>query len=550
MIKLKSMKFPINPIRKLKKINIDFGERFTVIAGFNGIGKSTILGLIASASGTFEKNYFNKPFSVDINEIIHFDPVELQSGKLKSPWPSVTYTLTIAGQKIEHWKNVRITKRPNRLRSVASTDKYSPNKSITGQDAKIPLPTIYLGMSRMLPIGESKEANVISEDEIINSIDAEFLMSFVNKVIGGTKLSSKDKLTSQSIKNTEKSSKHPDYGYTSKSISLGQDSLSTIATAIASFNKLKRDLGDDYPGGLLVIDEIDAGFHPHAQQKLIDALGNVAKNLPLQIVATTHSPRVIEYIHPESKIKDNSKRSLDKVIYLSGVNDPQSADNWSLEKILADMSLSPLPIEKKVVVPTIKAYLEDNEAAIFMKAVLGMTKNIKTYSDSGTKKRLKIIPIGVGCSSILQLPTHDDYFKTVLLVLDGDNSKNPKNITNIINLPASKNSSGHGFNPERTLYHYVEELVKGSNGQFKDTYDKLFNQGYSTDRLEECFLSKKDIDITKRESAKKWFKAVYNQMVECNLIKLWANDHQQEVSEFKKELKAKLEDLVILNLPK
>ena len=71
MIKLKSMKFPINPIRKLKKINIDFGERFTVIAGFNGIGKSTILGLIASASGTFEKNYFNKPFSVDINEIIH-----------------------------------------------------------------------------------------------------------------------------------------------------------------------------------------------------------------------------------------------------------------------------------------------------------------------------------------------------------------------------------------------------------------------------------------------------------------------------------------------
>lgn len=381
------MKFPINPIRKLKKINIDFGECFTVIAGFNGIGKSTILGLIASASGTFEKNYFNKPFSVDINEIIHFDPVEVQSGKLKSPWPSVTYTLTIAGQKIEHWKNVRITKRPNRLRSVASTDKYSPNKSITGQDAKIPLPAIYLGMSRMLPIGESKEANVISEDEI--------------------------------------------------------------------------------------------------------------KNLPLQIVATTHSPRVIEYIHPESKIKDNSKMSLDKVIYLSGVNDPQSADNWSLEKILADMSLSPLPIEKKVVVPTIKAYLEDNEAAIFMKAVLGMTKNIKTYGDSGTKKRLKIIPIGVGCSSILQLPTHDDYFKTVLLVLDGDNSKNPKNITNIINLPASKNSSGRGFNPERTLYHYVEELVKGSNGQFKDTYDKLFNQGYSTDRLEECFLSKKDIDITK-----------------------------------------------------
>jgi predicted ATPase len=85
MIKLKSIEFPANGIRKLKSIKIDFSERITLIAGFNGIGKSTILGLIASASGLFEKSYFNKQFSSDINNIIHFDPSELDNNELIAP---------------------------------------------------------------------------------------------------------------------------------------------------------------------------------------------------------------------------------------------------------------------------------------------------------------------------------------------------------------------------------------------------------------------------------------------------------------------------------
>lgn len=544
MIKLKSIEFPSNGIRNIKNIKIDFSERITLIAGPNGIGKSTILGLIASASGLSEKSYFNKPLSSDINNIIHFDPSELDNNELREPWPKITYLCSKSQSAVEHWKNISITKRPRRLKSVARTDKNSPDKSITGKDAKIPLPTIYLGMLRMLPIGETSEDYIVSNNESMNISDAELLNDFINKVINGTRLVGNNKIISQSIKKTTKISKHPDYGYSSKSISLGQDSLSGIGTALISFNRLKRNLGNRYAGGLLIIDEIDAGFHPHAQQKLIDALANIAKDLSLQVIATTHSQKLIEYIHPHSKIRNNSNKTLDSIVYLSDTQTPRIANNWSLEEIISDMSLSPLP--KKNSSPCIiKAYLEDEEAAFFLRGILNISKNENIFG-SKSKKKLCIIPIGVGCNNIVNLPQRDDYFNTVLLIIDGDNAaKIPKDVQNVIKLPSYKDpSTKRGVNPERTLYHYIEELVKGHDCCYKKTAQKLFENGYTSDRLREYFLSFPNTNITKRESAKSWFKKVSNKIEECDLIKFWAEDHKKDVEDFKINLENKSDKIV------
>ena len=53
--------------------------------------------------------------------------------------------------------------------------------------------------------------------------------------------------------------------------------------------------------------------------------------------------------------------------------------------------------------------------------------------------------------------------------------------------------------------------------------------------------------MTKRESSKKWFKAVSEKIAECDLITLWANDHLAEVEEFSEKLKIKLDELVEIN---
>ncbi len=66
---------------------------------------------------------------------------------------------------------------------------------------------------------------------------------------------------------------------------MGQDCLGSMATALASFNQLKRDMGDAYPGGLLVIDEMDVGFHPHAiERPLVVSCGNQQRQ-SLMVVA-------------------------------------------------------------------------------------------------------------------------------------------------------------------------------------------------------------------------------------------------------------------------
>ena len=334
MVKISSLEFGKNSFRKLCNLKFEFADRLTLIAGHNGIGKSTILGLIAAASGitgpknTRYKSYFSKFYYVDINDIIHLDPSELENNTITPPWPRLVYSYLQNKEKKEHWKNIRITRRSGteRLRSVATTDSKSPDGGnlSAGKDKKVQLPTIYLGMIRMLPIGETSADDVDTiVDNTIDPEDAIYLRDFVASVIPQCSKEKTTEITTQTIKNTQKNSKHPAYlECTSKSVSLGQDSLSSIATAVASFHRLQRELGKNYQGGVLIIDEIDSGFHPHAQQKLIDALKNAARKLSLQIIATTHSPFLIEYVHPESPIQDNSRRVMDKVIYLAG--DPPS----------------------------------------------------------------------------------------------------------------------------------------------------------------------------------------------------------------------------------
>lgn len=563
MIKLKSLEFYENGFRKLKDLKFEFADRITIIAGHNGIGKSTILGLVSSTSGlnnpesllkqdavkeqkensTEEKinikSYFNKPFSTVIHDIIHLDPEELENDKLKSPWPRAVYE----ENTVEHWKNIRITKRgEGRLRSVSSTDISSPDKDLAGNDEKIPLPTLYLGMVRMLPVGESSENDIDSTVELMAREDAIYLRDFINKVIGSTAMESSEEITKQTIKNTKKSSNHPAYSHNSKSVSLGQDSLSSIATAVASFKKLKRILGEDYPGGLLVIDEIDAGFHPHAQYKLIDALRSAAKNLSLQIIATTHSNRLIEYIHPDSTLSNNALRIGDKVIYLADTATPRITTTWSLEDILSDMSLDQISPNLDQV-PIIKAYLEDEEAGKFLKGILKMTTNSKTFYGHGNKKKMSVMPLGIGGNNLAKLPDFDPYFKETLLIVDADTTV-PRSATNCIKLPPKKDIHSKGINPEKTIYLYIQELIKGKECDYPTTHQTLFEiEKVTSTRLTQEF-SISGVNIEKRENAKSWFNQHFEKIKQYKIIELWAKDHKEQVKAFLIELEQKLQELI------
>lgn len=546
-IKLKSLNFESPPFRKLGSISIPFAERITVIAGHNGIGKSTILALAAHGSGLSDAtnpSYFNRTFQTNVNEIIHLDYAKeyeaYKDSEAELPSPFIEYE--IDGEKLN--KRCSITSRTARRevrvvpRNDPHKDKLNPDGTVqVGKDAKVPLPTLYLGMTRMLPIGECDPALVNSIlDKTIHEDDATFIQSFINNVIpsGRSSIGSKN-ITTQSIKGTKKTAKHPDYAHSSKCISLGQDSLSAIATALASFQKLKREKLD-YPGGLLVIDELDAGFHPHAQKRLIKALANAAKKLQLQVLATTHSVNLIEAIHPDANPVGAGGKHVDAVVYLTDTLKPRVAEGYTLQDIQRDMNLEPPPVTPPVKTKILKIYLEDPEAHFVLERLLTRSLKMRVKREAGVK--LKAIPLCAGCDNLVGFQKYDPYFRTVLIVLDADASVKAagKRTQNIIKLPGAVDSNGRGLSPERSLYKFIQTLASNT-AEYPATRAELVKMTISSDYLQNYFLDG-DTNISERKSAKNWMNARILHIKDWKLYELWLKEHPTQVKAFEDALVA------------
>lgn len=313
-------------------MKIDIAPRLTAISGHNGIGKSTILGIIANASGYRgePKSYFGKSFQSEFQELFHLDKSEVVTDRNLRPMIDLEYILDIPeSERITITKTCSVSlQEQSRLRLIPRTatqtrkeHKETLSKYNIGNDAKMPIPTLYLGMSRMTPIGEYNSDDIIitKRREGIDIKDQLYIIEKTNEIITSD-LASNPSILSHQFRHSKKGSSLPEHNHSSLTISLGQDSLSSIITALASFRKIKREQGDSYVGGILVIDELDAGFHPIAQRKLIQLFKKEARKLNLQIIFTTHSLTIIkDILNEELKNQDSL---IDTVVYLKDTRLP------------------------------------------------------------------------------------------------------------------------------------------------------------------------------------------------------------------------------------
>jgi len=385
----------------------------------------------------------------------------------------------------------------------------------------------------MLPIGESPDSRIQNSPPVKwDKADQDFLADLINEIVPGSNAMSAA-VSANRVKLTTKVSSHPKYSHHVRSVSLGQDSLGAIATAIASFHRLKRQQGADYRGGLLIIDELDAGFHPHALKKLAKALQRVADELSLQIVATTHSPVLIRAIHPDGPIAGKAKK-LDSVVYLRNTSKPRHDSSFGLEDILNDMDLTPPGVEPPP--PVLQVYFEDDEA----KEMFDRVTPAEYLQTLGEKYRVKIVPLplGVGCSSLERLPSKDPYFKSVLLVLDADGKHSNSTPENAVFLPGGADSVGNGLSPERTMIQFIREVLEN-----EDSYTDFWNapkiSKMSTDNLRETFVGSPTITIgMDRKEAKEWWKSSFTQLNNLKLIEQWAIHNAAKVSMYLESLDA------------
>lgn len=543
-IKLKSISFTKPPFRKLGDLTIPFAERITLIAGHNGIGKSTILGITANCSGLTEKgflgslneSYFGRIFKADLSEIIHIDYenefVKVRAENRELPMPCIEFD--IDGTSLT--KRSTLTKRTSRLeaRAVPRTHpsvEFTSNDGsvVVGTDGKVPLPTIYLGMTRMLPIGESEPSNVTSTtDKTFPVEDAAFIRDFTNSVLRfDMEAEDPGAVITQGIKGTRKIAKHTPYGYSTKCISLGQDSLSAIATALASFNKLKREWAH-YPGGLLVIDELDAGFHPKAQRQLAAELKTVARRLNLQILATTHSLSLIEAIHPDANPVGKGGKQVDLVQYIADPTRPYLTENYSLEDIRHDMNVTLPALQKKPKAKSVKVYFEDAEAAYVFKVLVPTQKQ----RDLNKAYDIKLNPyaLGVGGGNLVGLNAHDPYFRKAVLAVDADTPVTGKFTANVIKLPGGGDATGKGLSPERTLKAFIHSLIKKASDHAQ-TWESLKASKVTTQYLQN-FLVDNIQAGNGRIATKSWWATKLPFIKRWKLYELWIAENPTKAAEF------------------
>lgn len=122
-----------------------FGVKATAIAGNNGTGKSTILGLLANSSHLRKyKTYLDRPFRGEFSEFFSATQEHDPSGGKAS----LDYVENGQEQTVKFrtsWQNDGTRFRVIPKRKLA-TGKIS--------EAKLNSPVIYLGLSRLYPFGE------------------------------------------------------------------------------------------------------------------------------------------------------------------------------------------------------------------------------------------------------------------------------------------------------------------------------------------------------------------------------------------------------------
>lgn len=529
-IMVKSLEFGTPPFRKLGNLKIEFADRLTLIAGHNGIGKSTILGLVANTFGITDRNalksYFGDYFYANIERIVYLALEEVSEAK-EHPTAAPTVVAEVNGITVR--KRCSMTQRSQwrRARVVPRTIDKAEDDPV-GQDAKVSLPTIYLGIKRLTPIGEAEEREVSSTKLDMHDDDSKLMVDFVSKVILGSQVTTE--VTHQTIKGSNKKTAQPGYKlHDAQAISLGQDSLSSIATALASFNRLKREWCNDYPGGLLVIDELDAGFHPHAIDRLVKELKTQANHLSLQIIATTHSPRLIEAVHPDG---GGNKDAPDAVVYLLDTKHPRLAEDQSLTAVLDDMALrkSGDIRTKSPKKPLLCVYFEDAEGEQFCNEL--MPRNKRTALGRKYGVRIKLIPLGIGGSNLIKLPEKDPIFKDRVLIVDADTGI-PKNAAahgNALKLPCARDARGTDRSPENTIRKFLQDIANPANATPHVSLRKFNITNPTTDKVSNTFFSG---DASgQRDSSKNWWRKHLEDIKKWGVVSVWADFYPSEADDF------------------
>ena len=448
MCNLRPSELIINKFRNMNNVTFRLGKRITVVSGQNGVGKSSLISLIASGSGlnrnaimgsNFQPEFYDF-FNLDVSE--HYTDYELFIKYVDEQTQyCVTKRLSFKDDSDTN-RGIRIIPRTsNRFeekKSIKQVEAEVKSKYGIGGAARIPIPTIYLSLSRLYPLGEKKKDTVVTQlrksNQLYQHEANQLFMQWYNYVLPNsiTELSSLYKIEKET---SSRASLHMGLDHTpALSQSVGQDNLGNIISALVDIYVLSNE--PTYNGALLCIDEVDVSLHPDAQKRLIGLFSKLSSDLRIQFVLTTHSLTIIrELLKMEKSNTDDFS-----LVYFKNPSNPYVSKQKEYELLEADLFG-----RTAFNMPKPKLYFEDEEGFTLFNLLLESLRfQINRYENDHTvyelfdkrheyKKRIlelkeledfdrKVspIPVFLGCEEFFKLVDADMYFKRVIIVLDGD----------------------------------------------------------------------------------------------------------------------------------
>ena len=491
----------IEKFRKLPPTTIPIGTVLTVIAGRNGTSKSTILGMLAQPFGARKKDLpdtdeyvekkdiFGQRTSSLFSEIFNMSPkhdiagnheyhvgLHFKIGPYENEVPVKSFKrFGNAAASKNDGANDEQQKTTSELEEINRWKQRVNCRLVTGANrtpgfGNIDIPLIYLGLRRLFPLGETRK--LASTDFLMSDEEEAWFNSWHSRLISTATPRSFQLLDGQ----TEKKTLAPVMDdYDQYVISAGEDNLGKILGAIISFKRLKTSLGTNYKGGLLLIDEVEASFHPAAQIKLIELFFEAYHKYNIQTVVTSHSADFV-------KMCLKKKGPHVKVAYLRfSQGTLEVLTDADERKIKHDLYLE---INTPVVPLKVRVYSEDPEARLISKHLLSADLQSHLLFVDQNFGHKDLSNLAKYAERVIELQS----LKQCIFLVDGDVNY-PALKNNIISLPGEQR-------PENIIYSFLDTL---------DEADPLWNKlGYGDKAAFRLRMVSPD-NLSDRSKMKHWF---------------------------------------------
>ena len=563
MVYIKKLK--IKDFRLIKELSFQPSKYVNIISGKNGTGKSTILGMIAQGFSYNNKVIeFISPECQELNKTKFSKLDSDQDSELINEYNSI---LTHFGKPFEsssneHFKlsekDARETEHINvildneewfKVETTNHTDRILP-RFVTRRDnnesANYIHPVIYLGLDRLTPLVKTRNKNFILD---ISEQDKEDIHILYKSIL------LKDypnNLTATETNTKKQTAAYIDPERTIEMISSGEDIVGQLLLALYSFKKLKENYPNDYKGGILLVDEVDATLYPAAQNILLDIFLEKARAWNIQIFVTTHSLTLLEHLETE-KIK-NQRVNRDVKIFTTNESDISDIKITELDFLYKFKNELLAQVNQELILDKVKVYFEDPEAYfVFKNLIVGF----KDSDNLAVSRRIKpISSVSISSSQYQSLHKHKvpEFTNNSIICLDGDQEIDNGKYKNFITLP----NHGSKANPEEFVFDILNNPDSEFWKQTNDNYNfPIFMnnpkyrvlQAIKNGTYEEQYENQNGTykNTKPRVVWKAWFNdEKSNWKGKNNPIVYWRNKNLDSVNEFEKSLK-KAYDFVAKN---